>query len=132
MTDQIEVLHVYTRAQAVADGEQILLQGELAQMAKDQGIVVPIYFTRLAWADAVKWEKGADSYGQDEKGRLHDVLFVLGMTIRANRGGNRVKFSVSVVQEDGRKLTTPLYAEIGATDHNNPAPAITIMVGDDL
>lgn len=132
--DDAVTIIAYTRKQAIADGEQILLEGERAQIAKDLGFKVPVYFTCLAWSDAVKWEKkDGDNYGQDEKGRLHDVLFVLLMHIKGRREATRhIEFSVSVVQGDGRKLSKTLYAEMGPADIDDPTPALTIMTEDDL
>lgn len=129
-----DTIFSYTRKQALADGEQIKLDGELNQIAVDLGYKVPVYITRLAWADAVKWRvgEGQDSHGQDERGRLHDVLFVMGVAIRSARGRATAKSIVSIVQQDGRKVPVMLYAEIGPTDIDDPAPALTIMTSDDL
>lgn len=124
----------YTRKQAVADGEQILLNGEFGQIAKDLGFTIPIYVTRLAWADAVAWEDdGHSRYGQSETGRLHDVMSVLRMTINgARRGARHLKFSVQVVEPNGSRAVKTLYAEVGPADIDDPSPAMTIMVSDDL
>ncbi len=121
----------YTRAQAVADGEQILLEGEFSQIAKDLGFVTPVYITRLALCDAVNWR--SEGHGQSETGRLHDVLSVLRMAIRMSPAGSRrIMFKVQVVQTDGSSVTKTLYAEMGPADIDDPSPAMTIMVGDDL
>lgn len=127
-----KVIFSYTRKDAVADGEQIKLEGEFAQIAADLGYKVPVYFTRLAWADSVKWDDKVTGHGQDERGRLHDVLFVMLLAIRAAGDRATIKSTVSVLQPDGRRAPVNLFCQIGPTDIDDPAAAITIMTSDDL
>ena len=62
------VIYSYTRAQAVADGYQI----EVTAEAKETGFTTPVFITRAAFDAYVAVPPGVT--GQDEQGRLHDVL----------------------------------------------------------
>jgi len=44
-----EVIYAYTRKQAIEDGEQVLLTGEHAELARDAGWKYPVYLTRGVW-----------------------------------------------------------------------------------
>ncbi|WP_342770176.1 DUF6573 family protein [Xylanimonas allomyrinae] len=70
-----EVIHAYTRAQAIEDGVLV----DATETAREAGFAVPVALTAAAWADAVAWNHGG---GQDEAGRLWDVLFMAAMTVR--------------------------------------------------
>jgi len=65
-----EVISVYTRAQALADGVLI----DAGPMAREVGFRWPVAITAGAWADCVTWD-AADSERQtpqDQSGRLWD------------------------------------------------------------
>src|SRR6266446_2086391 len=141
-----EPIHVYTRAQAIADGVLIDLtsatddKGQL--LCKQAGFVVPVAITATAWHETVAaggtWEPDGDgdvlklSGGQSITGRLWDVLWLLRMACKRASGTDRVHFQVLVdTHGDGRhRATVGLWALIGPGD--TVAPVITIMVeGED-
>ena len=62
-----EPIHVYTRAQALADGELV----DVTTTAAEAGFRIPVALTRAVWADCVEWTD-ADTKRQtvqDEAGR---------------------------------------------------------------
>lgn len=65
------VIYTYTRSQAVADSYQI----ELTKTAKEAGISFPVFVTRSAFDAYVAVPVGVE--GQDEAGRLWDVVWML-------------------------------------------------------
>lgn len=71
MTESIfgDVIHQYTRAQALADGELV----DAGDLAREAGFRVPVALTRAAWLEAVAWDSERPEM-QDETGRLWDVL----------------------------------------------------------
>lgn len=70
-TTDWEVIHTYTRAQAIADGVLI----DVSETAREAGIIFPTALTASVWADYVHVPEGVE--GQDEAGRLWDILWML-------------------------------------------------------
>lgn len=121
-------IHVYTRAQAIADG----VLHDVTTDAAEAGFRYPVALTAAAWGDAVEWnaEHGAH---QDERGRLWDVLTMARFYAQRDRGGDRVPFQVLRVPNRPR-ATRPRYADlvlhIGPGDRGEPV--LTIMLpGED-
>ena len=123
-----EIISVYTRAQALADG--ILI--DAGPMACEAGFRWPVALTAGAWADCVAWD-GADSERQthqDQSGRLWDVLFMAAYAIRANpKGGAELLFELYRVHRDGNatqsELTT-LKLVVGPGDEGEPVTTILL------
>src|SRR5512142_2162092 len=65
----------YTRARAIADGVLI----DVSELAKEAGFRFPVAVTSGVWAECVRVPEGVT--GQDERGRLCDVLNVLRVAI---------------------------------------------------
>src|SRR5207244_10413661 len=75
-----EVLYAYTRKNALADGEQI----DVSAVAREAGLKFPVYLTRAVWESYVRVPKGVQ--GQDEKGRLWDIVWMLRCAARRTSG----------------------------------------------
>ena len=123
-----EIVDAYTRKQAIEDGVLIdLMQGEFGQMCREAGFKWPIAMTTTAFAQCIG---GLDHDelppGQDQMGRLWDVLMVLRYAIRANRqAGDRVHFEVSVW--NGRTHdVVKLWSHCGPGDAGEPVITITL------
>ena len=121
-----EPIHVYTRAQAIADGALI----DVTETAREAGFLSPVAMTAAAHADTVAWTRGSGM--QDEAGRLWDVLTVARHSIAATvRGGHeegRLQFRLLRIPNTGRGRTatyTELVIVIGGGDHAEPV--LTIM-----
>jgi hypothetical protein len=127
MFEGVKPIFSYTRAQAIADGMLVdLRQGEWAALVKEAGFKYPLAMTNTAFA-AVIGENLPD--GQDQKGRLWDVLLLLRQAIRKTPESDRAEFTVAVW--DGIKhVTVELWALCGPGD--DAEPVITIMLeGED-
>lgn len=117
-----DVIHVYTRAQALADG--VLL--DVSETAREAGFRVPVALTAAVWADCVSWDKSVESYPQDEAGRLWDVLYLAAFEARRRRNAQVVPFGVLRVPHRGTKPElVQLTLHIGPGD--DAEPVITIM-----
>src|SRR5580700_11464334 len=81
-----EVIYAYTRAQAVADGFQV----EVTKTAQEAGIKFPVFITRTAFDAYVTVPPNVT--GQDEAGRLWDVLWMLRFAIRKATQGQAHQF----------------------------------------
>src|SRR5512135_2316720 len=106
MKEQGALVFTYTRAQAIADG----VLKDVSELAKEAGFRFPVAVTAGVWAACVAVPPGVD--GQNETGRLWDVLNVLRFAIAQQRkDGERVDFAVHVRNDnDGDPPLVPLYA----------------------
>ena len=117
------VIFSYTRAEAIADGVLI----DATALAKEAGFRLPVALTSGVWAECVAVPAGVA--GQDETGRLWDVLTLLHFAIARQKGdGERVDFAVHV-RNDNRAGDPPLvhlYALCGPGD--DAEPVVTVML----
>lgn len=132
LADGGEIIHAYTRAQALADG--VLVAAD-ANSAREAGFRVPVALTSAVWEGCVAWNEGDSErqVPQDERGRLWDVLTMCRAAIRrSGGGGGRVSVAVRRVPRDGRTQQprpVQLVCAIGPGDHGEPV--ITIMQPDE-
>jgi hypothetical protein len=101
MFEDAELIHPYSRADALRDGVLI----DVSELAKDAGFRYPVALTAAAWAKCVTVPPGVAC--QDEPGRLWDVLWLLRFAVGRGRGGAEVRFAVHV-RNDNRERTPPL------------------------
>jgi hypothetical protein len=122
MTDPIfgEVIASYTRAQALADGEQI----EVTATAREAGITFPVFLTRAVWSEFVEVPESVT--GQDESGRLWDIIWML-RTAARQTSGPLLRFQLYVRNDNRKPKLVSLKAECGPRDIDDPQPAITVM-----
>ncbi|MFG2961412.1 DUF6573 family protein [Streptomyces sp. NPDC048291] len=128
LADPGDIIHAYTRAQALADG---VLTAVDAALAREAGFTVPVALTSAVWEGCVAWNDGDSErqVPQDERGRLWDVLNMARAAIRRGGGdSDRVTVDLRRVPRDGRTrkaLRIQLVCAIGPGDHGEPV--ITIM-----
>ena len=121
-----EVIYAYTRAQAVADGVQV----EVSKVAAEAGIRFPVFLTRTVYDAFVTVPP--DVTGQDEAGRLWDVVWMTRFAIiRARPGCDRLPVALYVRNDDRTARLVKLIATCGALDIDDPQPAITVMLPDE-
>ena len=120
------VIYSYTRAQAVADGVQV----EVTKTAQEAGIIFPMFLTRAVFDKYVAVPPGAT--GQDEAGRLWDVVWMARFAIlRARPGVDRIPVALYVRNDNRAARLVKLIATCGALDIDDPQPAITILMPDE-
>ena len=123
-----EVIHQYTRAQALADGVLI----DAGPMARETGFRRPVAITSAAWRDCVAWTDSDNQrqIHQDQSGRLWDVLFMAAYGARkAKDHKEQLEFSLYRVPRDGhtkKSLRTTLKLISGPGDDGEPV--ITILL----
>ncbi len=121
-----DVVYSYTRAQAVADGVQV----EVTKTAQEAGIRFPVFLTRTVFDAYVAVPAGVT--GQDEAGRLWDVLWMLRFAIQRTKSGvDRLPFALYVRNDNRAAKLIKLIAVAGPLDIDDPAPAITVMMPDE-
>ena len=137
-----EVIHSYTRAEAIADGYLVDLTTfsfrPNLNVCQEVGIKFPIAITRAAYERTIQ-EDGAELPPcQDISGRMFDVVNMLRFAIRRSAGGSDVRFVVSVrnwIRRQGQRINATkqeniiLKALCGPGDDGEPV--ITIMLPDE-
>ncbi|CEJ49090.1 hypothetical protein XAB3213_4920001 [Xanthomonas citri pv. bilvae] len=75
MSTNPDLIHAYTRADMLEDGELI----DVTEVGREAGFTVPVALTRSVWADCVEWSAADNARKhacQDEAGRLWDVVYM--------------------------------------------------------
>ena len=122
----VEIIYSYTRKQAFADGVQV----DVSSTAKEAGIRFPVFITRTAFDAYVTVPPNVS--GQDEAGRLWDVVWMLRFAIRkAAAGQDRLPFALYVRNDNRAPRLVKLISTCGALDIDDPQPAITVMMPDE-
>ncbi len=120
------VVYAYTRAQAVADGVQV----EVTKTAQEAGIKFPMFLTRAVFDAYVAVPPNVT--GQDEAGRLWDVVWMTRFAIlRARPGVDRIPVALYVRNDNRAAKLVKLIATCGPLDLDDPQPAITVMMPDE-
>src|SRR5687767_11318338 len=126
-TDPFEdapIIHRYSREDAIRDGTLV----DLTEYAKEVGFVIPVACTAAVWHGCVVPEPGLQQLGQSERGRAHDLLFVLRNAI-ARLGyvaADRTEFEVLFLMPPRNHVPVRLVAVCGPGDGGEPV--ITIMM----
>ena len=121
-----QVIYAYTRKQAISDGCLI----DVTDTAKEAGFRVPAALTRTVWARYVEVPEGV--HGQDEKGRLWDVLWMCRFGVsQGNRDKSEFLFKLHVRNDNrgGEPPLVTLKAVCGPADDGTPC--LTIMLPDE-
>lgn len=121
-----DVIFAYTRKQALADGVQV----DVSTTAKEAGIKFPIFLTRAVFDAYVAIPDGVT--GQDEAGRLWDVVWMTRFAIlRARPGVDRIPVALYVRNDNRAARLVKLIAQCGPLDMDDAQPAITVMLPDE-
>ena len=121
-----EVIFAYTRKQALADGVQV----DVSTTAKEAGIKFPMFLTRAVFDTFVAIPSGMT--GQDEAGRLWDIVWMTRFAIlRARPGVDRIPVALYVRNDNRAARLVKLIATCGPLDMDDPQPAITVMLPDE-
>ena len=130
--DDVPVVYAYTRAQALEDG----VLGELSEWAAETGFTTPVACTAGVWNGYIVPDESLRELGQSERGRAHDVLYMLCVTIRRQHGRGRrhdtshVQFDVLFLKPPHKQSKVRLHTVCGPGE--NGEPVITIMLpGED-
>jgi hypothetical protein len=120
------VIYAYTRAQAIADGVQV----DVSKTAQEAGIKFPMFLTRAVYDAYVTVPP--DVTGQDEAGRLWDVVWMTRFAILRSHGHtDRCPVALYVRNDNTRAKLVKLIATCGPLDMDDPQPAITVMMPDE-
>lgn len=116
------IIYAYSRAQAIEDGVLI----DVSDMAREAGFTRAVALTRAVWESFVRVPERVS--GQDEKGRLWDVLWMLRVAI-LNSADNPLFYSLLVQNDDNGPKEVRLKAVCGPGDEAEPV--ITVMLPEE-
>lgn len=119
-----DIIHIYTRAQAIEDGFLV----DVSTTAQEAGLRFPVALTRTVWGQYVEVPEGVE--GQDEAGRLWDILWMLATAIRGSKApGDTLNFQLYVRNDNRRPELVTLKAICGPND--DASPCITVMLPEE-
>lgn len=122
--EDAEIIHSYTRAQALADGTLV----DVSETAREAGFVIPVAVTQAAYADCIAWNEDNTAY-QDVEGRLWDVLSMARLAASRGGGGQRLTYTLVRIPNT-KRATVPRKVELAL--HVGPGdsaePVVTIML----
>jgi hypothetical protein len=124
MFEEDDLIFSYSRKQAIADG--ILI--DVTSTAKEAGFRFPVALTRGVWDRYVEVPEGV--HGQDEAGRLWDILFMLHHAIRAEKDAPLVLFRLYVRNDNSSPLLVTLKAICAGDDDGSPCVTILLPTED--
>lgn len=122
------IIHRYTRAQAIADGRLV----DVTTTARGAGFRHPVAITAPVWADTIAWADGDNTRKdtvQDEAGRLWDVVWMAATTARRMPPGvSAAQFKMLRVPRGGPSvIPQPVWLEVVVGPGDTHEPVITIQ-----
>lgn len=121
LAEELEVIHSYSRADAINDGVLI----DVSDVAAEAGLKYPTALTSAVWLRYVEVPRGV--IGQDEKGRLWDILWMTRYAAQmAPAKCDTVKVILSVRNNNRGAERVELKAICSPGD--TPEPVVTIML----
>ena len=125
--DDAPVIYSYTRRQAIEDGVLI----DLTEWAKQTGFSIPVACTAAVWNDYVVPPPGTEELGQSERGRAHDLLWMLWVAIRQKpASSDRLTYQVIFLNKHRKHETVTLKAICGPGDRGEPTMTILLQHED--
>lgn len=120
--ENIPVVFQYSRAQAIEDGVLI----DMTEWAKESGFTIPVACTAVVWNGCIVPTERTRALGQSERGRAHDLLWMLFNAIRKSGDDDTLLFEVMFLQTPHRQVIVKLKSVCGPGDDGEPV--LTIML----
>jgi hypothetical protein len=122
------VIFSYTRAQAIEDGVLV----DLTEWARETGFCIPVACTPAVWHGHIVPPAGTKKLGQSERGRAHDLLWLLFVAIKAKKDAtqDQIRYEVLFLQTPRRHEEVTLKAVIGPGGQGEPVFTIRLPTED--
>lgn len=121
--DDAPIIYRYTREQAIDDGVLV----DLTRWASETGFRIPVACTQTVWSDYIEPPEGTLEVGQSQRGRAHDVLWMLYVAVkRSPAGESELRYEVIFLNKKLEHETVTLKAICGPGDEGEPV--LTIML----
>ncbi len=128
MFENAEIIHTYTRKEAIEDGYQTKLEGENAKLAKEAGYKYPVFITSGVLGLIEKAVASKKDYN-DFTGVLWDILYM--SRVAGHPLNNRTTEFKVIITGTGRQKEHTIYIEVGPMDFDDPEPVLTIMLPEE-
>lgn len=109
-------------------------QIDVSEQAKSSGLLMPVFITSTIWNEIIEPDEEAVKMGENEKGRVKEILSQLVMAIRLSRQTqktNIINFNASFTKQ-GKSENSELSSFIGPISKENKNPCITLFTPKDL
>ena len=121
-----EIIFSYSRAEAIADGVLV----DVSEMAKEAGFKYPVAITQTAYVKYVEVPEGVE--GQDEQGRLWDILNMLRFAAAQSKGESEIVFKLYVFVRGGDRKPRLVSLKSVCGPNDDASPCLTVMLpGED-
>ncbi len=120
--ENLPVIFSYSRARAIEDGVLV----DLTEWSRQTGFKVPVACTSAVWKGYVVPPERTRDIGQCERGRAHDLLWMMLNAIRRNPDTDRLLFKVIFLMSPRRHRTVTLKAICGPGDDGEPVITVTM------
>jgi len=126
--DDMSVIFSYTRKQAIEDGVLV----DLTEWSRETGFKIPVACTAAVWNDFVVPPEPMKQWGQSERGRCHDLCWMLFVAIRSRKtkppaeGEDLLFYEVLFQQEPEKTVKVKFKAICGPGDQGEPV--LTILM----
>ena len=121
--DGAPIIYSYSRKQAIEDGVLV----DLSPWAKETGFSIPVACTAAVWNQYVEPPESGRVSGQSERGRAHDLLWMLYLAIKKQPGAAELlMFEVIFLNAAGKQETVKLKAICGPGDKGEAV--LTVML----
>ena len=129
--DDAELIHSYTRRQAIADGVLVdMEQDELGQLRREAGVKWPIAMTATAFSQYVELTPAAVKAGNDMKGRWWDILTMWKHAVKTSKhDGTELNFQFLCVVDRQQPSLVRLKSVAGPDDDGKPC--LTFMLPEE-
>jgi hypothetical protein len=118
-----DIIYRYTRKQAIEDGVLV----DLSRWASETGFRIPVACTQAIWSDYIEPPEGTLDAGQSQRGRAHDVLWMLYLAIKRSLAGeSELRFEVIFLNQKLEHETVTLKAVCGPGDEGEPVMTILL------
>jgi hypothetical protein len=123
MFEDAEIIHLYSRADAIRDGVLI----DVSSTAREAGIRWPVALTQTVWQRCVAVPPGVAC--QDGAGRLWDMVFLLRLAA-SRSAGMEIRFGVHV-RGDNREGTPLVWLKAACGPGDEGEPVVTVMLPEE-
>lgn len=110
------------------------IQIDISEKANNAGLMLPVFVTSSIWQQIIEPDEEAIKMGENENGRIKDLLSQLVSTIRQRRQTqktNMLYFNASYTK-DGKSETSEIYSYLGPVNSENNNPCITLFTSSDV
>jgi hypothetical protein len=120
------LIHSYSRKEAIEDGFLV----DVSYIAREAGLRYPVALTRAVWDRYVEVPEGVD--GQDEDGRLWDILWMLKQAIASGPKDRQsvMQYQLYVRNDNSMLQLITLKAVCGPGDEGEPVLTIMLLSED--